>query len=114
MAAADRAVGPRLEGHQHRAAPALDEADTALAIGRRTDGLGAFSERHITDPTIRHAGLHHGASYLEHEAFALAITDGGKPAVTLDDGLMSVAVGVAAHRSIELGRAVTLEEVLGG
>jgi predicted dehydrogenase len=85
-----------------------------VRIGRRTDGLGAFSERHITDPTIRHAGLHHGASYLEHEAFALAITDGGKPAVTLDDGLMSVAVGVAAHRSIELGRAVTLEEVLGG
>ena len=32
--------------------------------------------------------------------------------VTLDDGLWSVAMGVAAHRSIELGRPVELSEVL--
>ena len=37
---------------------------------------------------------------------------GSVPAVGLDDGLWSVAVGVAAHRSIDEGRAVTLDEVL--
>ena len=33
--------------------------------------------------------------------------------MTLEDGLWSVAAGVAAHRSIELGRPVELKEVLG-
>lgn len=84
-----------------------------VRVGRRADGLGSFREHHISDPAIRHSGLHHGASYLEHEAFARAIADGGRPTVTLDDGLLSVAVGVAAQRSIELARPVTLEEVLG-
>ena len=32
--------------------------------------------------------------------------------VTVEDGLWSVAVGAAAHRSIDEGRAVTLDEVL--
>lgn len=84
-----------------------------VRVGRRADGPGSFRERQISDPAIRHQGLHHGASYLEHAAFARAVADGGAPAVTLHDGLMSVAVGVAAHRSIEQGRPVTLEEVLG-
>jgi predicted dehydrogenase len=38
---------------------------------------------------------------------------GGRPAeVTLEDGLWSVAVGQAAHRSIDEGRPVHLQEVL--
>jgi hypothetical protein len=46
--------------------------------------------------------------------FALAVQSHGKqpPAVGLEAGLMSVAVGVAAHKSIEAGRFVTLEEIL--
>ena len=32
--------------------------------------------------------------------------------MTLDDGLWSVAMGVAAHRSIELGRPVAMSELL--
>jgi hypothetical protein len=31
--------------------------------------------------------------------------------VTAEDGLLSVAVGVAAHRSIDEGRPVTLAEL---
>jgi predicted dehydrogenase len=42
-----------------------------------------------------------------------AIRDGTPAAVTLHDGFMSVAMGEAAHRSIDLGRPVALSEVLG-
>jgi predicted dehydrogenase len=58
-------------------------------------------------------GLHHGASYLEHVAFLDAIRTSKPASVTLEDGLWSVAVGEAAHRSIDQGRAVMIEEVIG-
>ncbi len=83
-----------------------------LRVGRRAAGIGRVTERSVVDPGIRHQGLHHGASYLEHVDFAAAIRQHRPAAVTLHDGLMSVAVGQAAHRSIDEGRPVLLEEVL--
>jgi predicted dehydrogenase len=87
-------------------------SEGVLRVGRRADGIGRVTERPIHDGTIRHVGYHHGASYLEHVGFRNAIIDATPPAVTLGDGLMSVAVGVAAHRSIDDRRWVTLDEVL--
>ena len=43
--------------------------------------------------------------------FGVAAT-GGEAAVSLADGLTSVAVGVAAQLSIATGRSVTIDEVL--
>ena len=83
-----------------------------VRVGRREDGIGRTSERQVHDDAVRHEGLHHGASYLEHVAFTEAIRTGGSAAVTLHDGMLSVAVGAAAHRSIDEGRPVTIEEVL--
>ena len=83
-----------------------------VRISRRAEGLGSFHEQPIADDAILHRGLHHGASYLEHVGFAEAIRTAAPAAVTLHDGLMSVAVGVAAHRSIDEGRPVTIEEIL--
>lgn len=62
----------------------------------------------------RYDGLHHGSSYLEHLNFLSAIRTKGEkaPAVDLEDGLISVAIGVAAQLSIELGRFVTIQEVM--
>ena len=84
-----------------------------VRIGHRSDGYGSVRTESITHPDIRHVGMHHGASYLEHVALRDAILSASEPAVTLRDGLTSVAVGVAAHRSIEEGRFVGLNEVLG-
>jgi len=83
-----------------------------VRVGRRADGIGQVSERMVRDHTVRHLGLHHGASYLEHVALMNAIHDGAPAAVTLHDGLLSVAVGEAAHRSIDEGRAVMIREIL--
>ena len=43
-------------------------------------------------------GLHHGSSYLEHVDFVAAIREGLPPKVTFRDGLVALAVGVAAHQ----------------
>jgi myo-inositol 2-dehydrogenase/D-chiro-inositol 1-dehydrogenase len=67
----------------------------------------------VMDDRITYSGLHEGASYLEHLDFLDAIRNGTPPKVTLEDGLMSVAVGVAAHQSIDEGRPLYLSEVLG-
>jgi predicted dehydrogenase len=85
---------------------------TEVRIGVRSQGrLGVRSEP-IHDPRVRYEGFHHGSSYLEHLDFLDAVRTRSAPAVSLEDGLLSVAMGVAAHRSIEQGRAVTLDEVL--
>jgi myo-inositol 2-dehydrogenase/D-chiro-inositol 1-dehydrogenase len=63
------------------------------------------------DPRVLHEGLHHGASYIEHLLFLDAIDRGAPPEVGVLDGLRSVAVGLAAHRSIDEGRPVDLSEI---
>ncbi len=83
-----------------------------LRVGRRADGLHVVDERPISAERVRHVGLHHGASYLEHVDFIESVRAGRSAAVTLTDGLWSVAVGVAAHRSIDEGRPVMLDEVM--
>ena len=84
-----------------------------VRIGRRTDGIGNVREEAVGDDSVRHVGLHHGASYLEHLALQEAIRSGSPPAVTLRDGFASVAIGVAAHVSIDERRVVEMSEILG-
>jgi predicted dehydrogenase len=74
--------------------------------------IGGVDVDKADDGHIAHQGLHHGSSYLEHLQFLAAIGDRSEPPVTLEDGLWSVAMGVAAHRSIDEGRPVRLEEVM--
>ncbi len=64
------------------------------------------------DPRVKEEGLHHGASYLEHLGFIEAINNNLPPAVTTIDGLTSVAIGIAAQRSIETGNPVHLDEII--
>ncbi len=83
--------------------------ESVLRVGRREDGLNASREAVIENPDIKHVGLHHGSSYLEHVDFAAAIRKRQPADVTLLDGLWSAAIGVAAHRSIETGGPVELD-----
>jgi myo-inositol 2-dehydrogenase / D-chiro-inositol 1-dehydrogenase len=89
-----------------------DPANT-VRVGRRGEHwIGGVEEYTAHDPRVQHEGLHHGSSYIEHVLFAETIRTGGQPAVTLADGYWAVAIGAAAHRSIELGRPVELSELM--
>lgn len=63
---------------------------------------------------VQESGHHAGATYYELKRFAKAIQRGPPflPEVSLYDGLLAVALGEAAHRSIREGRAVEICEML--
>lgn len=68
---------------------------------------------HVPTPTpadVPYPEFHGGSSYLEHLRFIECLRAGRPAEVTVDDGLWSVAMGVAAHRSIDEGRPVLLAE----
>jgi myo-inositol 2-dehydrogenase / D-chiro-inositol 1-dehydrogenase len=89
-----------------------DEAGERKVWGEPTGVSRGVSVRRVWDSSIKYPGQHHGASYIEHLRFAQAIRAGTKAEVTLEEGLRSVATGLAAHRSIDTGRAVELSEIL--
>lgn len=68
--------------------------------------------RRVWDRAVRYQGAHFGASYIEHVKFADAIRHGRPPEITLAEGLRSVAVGLAAHRSIDTGLPVAVADIL--
>ncbi|WP_420446232.1 Gfo/Idh/MocA family protein [Candidatus Poriferisodalis sp.] len=86
--------------------------ESVLRIGvRERDWIGDVSEHPIASqaPIVGH---HHGSSFIELERFRDAVI-GDKPAeCTLNDGLWSVAIGHAAHLSIDEGRPVHMNELL--
>jgi predicted dehydrogenase len=92
--------------------------EVQLPDGRMVRGGRRYREWEELDPEpdarIAYDGFHHGASYLEHLLFLEAIRTGAAPAVGVSDGLLSVAVGVAAHRSIDERRPVELSELIPG
>lgn len=84
-----------------------------VRIGARGRHWGGHVEEvDASSSGARYEGLHHGASYRQDAGFVDAVRAGLPPEVGVDAGLASVAIGVAAHRSIETGRPVTLAEVM--
>ena len=81
-----------------------------LRIGMR-DGKTRLETIEV-DKKILEAGHHHGSTYFEHLAFLNAIKNNSNPEVSLNDGLIAVAVGEAAEKSIKLKRLVKLEEII--
>ncbi len=78
--------------------------------------VGQRESRHVDvfeaahDERVGYTGFHHGASFLELLAFADAVRNGSPPAVTVVDGMWSVVMGLAAHRSIDERRPVDISE----
>jgi len=96
-----------------------------LRYGKRSD-VGNFTnwdhraseakgieQRKVWNPEIKYQGFHYGASFIEHTKFHNAIASGSlTPDVSLEEGLRSVATGLAAQKSIAEGRSVLMTEVL--
>jgi predicted dehydrogenase len=85
-----------------------------VRTGLRASGARAVTEEVAVDDRVAHEGFHHGSSYLEHLAFLDAVRTGGPALVGPDEGLLSVALGVAAQTLIAEGRAVPVDEILAG
>ena len=81
-----------------------------LRIGMR-DGK-TTNEKINVDKKIIEAGHHHGSTYYEHLAFLKAIESTSASEVSLEDGLIAVAVGEAAEKSIKERRLINLEEII--
>ena len=80
-----------------------------IFVGERT----SRSVREIdvpTDPDIAHMGFHFGASFIECKRFVDAVLNNTPPEVTVTDGLWSVVIGAAAHKSIDEQRPVLISE----
>ena len=83
------------------------------SVWGETSGTGkGVSVRQVRNDSIKHQGQHFGASFIEHQKFLHALRQGLPAEIGLEEGLRSMATGVAAHRSIETGRAVAMSEVL--
>jgi predicted dehydrogenase len=81
-----------------------------VRIGDRAKSV--VEEFEVSDDRIQWQGGHEGSSYIEHLEFIDAIRSSSPAAVTLDDGLLSVAMGIAAQVAIAEGRVVDMNEVL--
>ncbi len=62
------------------------------------------------DKKILDVGHHHGSTFYEHKAFINAIQNNLVPEISLNDGLMAVAIGEAAELSIKENRVVMMSE----
>ena len=89
-----------------------------VRIGLRgTHGIGDVHTVDVSS-TAAYEGLHHGASYVEHQRFLEAVgsldAEGRRASsqASLSAGLLSVAMGVAGNRSIAAGAPVRMADVL--
>ena len=80
-----------------------------IRIGMRVEQT-ALKENIKVDPKIHDAGHHHGSTYYEHTSFINAIRNNTESEVSLRDGLIAVAIGEAAEKSIKEGRVVQMSE----
>ena len=100
------------KGKIETSVPSDDSGKTSsnIRIGMR-DGKTHIENVEV-DKKILEAGHHHGSTYYEHLAFLKAIENNSDPEVSLEDGLIAVALGEAAEQSIKQGRLINLEEII--
>lgn len=83
--------------------------DSNLVIGKRSPR--SVQTEHIpVEQRILEAGFHHGSTYYQHVQFQRALRGGGVAEVTARDGLLAVAMGLAAERSATTGQPVEMRE----
>ncbi|MBC6436600.1 MAG: Gfo/Idh/MocA family oxidoreductase [Rhodobacteraceae bacterium] len=86
----------------------LGPAPVARVIASPRHPRGPRSLEIPVDPQLLKAGDHNGATYYEHVLFQRAIRTGGAPAVSLDDGVAAVRMGLAAQEAARDRRVVSL------
>lgn len=80
-----------------------------LIVGKR-DPVSVRKIHVEVSEDILALGYHHGATWHQHKAFMRALKEGTGAEVSALDGLKAVAMGLAAHRSIDEGCVVEMSE----
>lgn len=86
----------------------LGPAPTPKLIVSPRNPQGPQSHEIPVDPTLLAAGDHNGSTFYQHQKFQQVVLGNAKPEVTLRDGWMAVAMGMAAQKSAATGKAVDL------
>ncbi|MDH3660413.1 MAG: Gfo/Idh/MocA family oxidoreductase [Alphaproteobacteria bacterium] len=87
---------------------------STLTIGERRPvermgvALPLTRETIPVDPDLLELGDHNGATFFQHEHFLRMVQKGGRPEVTVEDGLKAVIMGAAAERSVKEGVPIVL------
>ncbi|MEM8950113.1 MAG: Gfo/Idh/MocA family oxidoreductase, partial [Pseudomonadota bacterium] len=87
---------------------------STITIGERRPvermgvALPLLKETIPVDPELLELGHHNGATFFQHERFRRMILEGGRPEISVEDGLRAVVMGAAAERSVKEGMPVTL------
>ncbi len=87
---------------------ALGPAPTPLLTVSPRDPKGPYTVEIPVDPLLLDAGDHNGSTFYQHQRFAAAVRGAAPVEVTLADGAIAVAMGLAAQTSAREGRAVLL------
>ncbi len=109
------AVGPDGKIEVHVPGPTrfwpehLGASPVAEVIVSPRDPAGPREVAVPVDQALLDAGDHNGATFYQHRRFADAVRTGSRPEVSLRDGAMAVAIGLAAQRSAETGEAVAVD-----
>jgi predicted dehydrogenase len=86
----------------------LGAAPTPKLIVSPRNPQGPIEREIPVDPTLLAAGDHNGSTFYQHQKFQQVVLANGKPEVSLHDGWMAVAMGMAAQQSAATGKAVLL------
>ena len=72
------------------------------------DPKGPITLEVSVDPKLLEAGDHNGSTFYQHEKFARVLRGGHSVEITLQAGLKSVLIGLAAQHSIETRQSIDL------
>lgn len=85
--------------------------DGRVVIGTRSPRT-IESEILGVDPTVLAAGAHFGSTFVEHREFKRAVEESLPAAVSAEDGLRAVAMGVAAEMSASTQQPIAISALL--
>ena len=88
--------------------PGGGERAAEIEISPRAPKRPVRAPVHVDEAVLK-VGVHHGSTYFQHLGFRLAVLDGAAVEVSMADGLKAVAIGLAAERSAQEKRAVSID-----
>ncbi len=86
----------------------LGESPKPQLILSPRDAKGPITIDVPVDPKLLEAGDHNGSTFYQHEKFARVLRGGHSVEITLQAGLKSVLIGLAAQHSIETRQSIDL------